>query len=630
MVAGVPGQGGATWAVLQYLLGFARLGHDVLFVEQCDGALPGDAPLGTAAPPTSATWRALRARADAAALLSPARQETRRARLRASSRAVARDADLLLNISGMLTDERSARRVPVRAYLDLDPAFNQLWQAQGIDMRFDGHTHFVTVGQAIGTPACPVPTCGLDWIPTAAAGRARALAARRQIGPRRASRRSATGAATARSSTRASTTARRRTRCGELIDAADAHRRALRARARDPPRRDDGPRGARPQRLGAGRPGGWPATPTHYRALHRSGSRAELGIAKSGYVLSRCGWFSDRSACYLASGRPVIAQDTGFSRFLPDRRGPARVRRRGRRARRDRGDPSATTRGHADAARALAEEHLDSDRVLARLLGAARAAHVTSVRTSATELRGALERARCRALRRARDRSPASSAAVRLPDQLRARGARRRARRRRPAAADVQGPQPRAALHEQAPARQARLPATTRCARSRSTATCSRRRARHRRLLRRDRRPGARPLLAVHRERARRRALAGRRARALGGGGPLAGAPARALRAAAPSAGAAPLLRYDADFYGVWIRRARRVRRRAAQRAGAARAQRSEWLAARYDAGRRSGWPLPPTSSTASSTPRTCSSQRWRGAADLPDRLGDRRGRARA
>jgi hypothetical protein len=57
-------------------------------------------------------------------------------------------------------------------------------------------------------------------------------------------------------------------------------------------------------------------TPQHYQTFIQ-GSKAEFGIAKSGYVLSRCGWFSDRSACYLASGRPVIAQETGFSRFLP-------------------------------------------------------------------------------------------------------------------------------------------------------------------------------------------------------------------------------------------------------------------------------------------------------------------------
>ena len=61
-------------------------------------------------------------------------------------------------------------------------------------------------------------------------------------------------------------------------------------------------------------------SPTRYQEFIQS-SKAEFGIAKSGYVLSRCGWFSDRSACYLASGRPVIAQETGFSSYLPTGRG---------------------------------------------------------------------------------------------------------------------------------------------------------------------------------------------------------------------------------------------------------------------------------------------------------------------
>jgi hypothetical protein len=48
-----------------------------------------------------------------------------------------------------------------------------------------------------------------------------------------------------------------------------------------------------------------------------TGSLGELGVAKEGYVVSKSGWFSDRSACYLAAGRPVVAQDTGWSAHLP-------------------------------------------------------------------------------------------------------------------------------------------------------------------------------------------------------------------------------------------------------------------------------------------------------------------------
>lgn len=107
-------------------------------------------------------------------------------------------------------------------------------------------------------------------------------------------------------------------------------------------------------------------TPASYQCFVR-GSKAEFGIAKSGYVASRCGWFSDRSVCYLASGRPVIAQETGFSRFLPVGAGLfafhtidevlASIEALN-------GDYDR----HVRAARAVAEEYFDSDRVLERFL----------------------------------------------------------------------------------------------------------------------------------------------------------------------------------------------------------------------------------------------------------------------
>jgi hypothetical protein len=122
--------------------------------------------------------------------------------------------------------------------------------------------------------------------------------------------------------------------------------------------------------------GGWqlvdPAsvagTPDAYAAFVR-GSWAELGVAKSGYVAARCGWFSDRSLCYLASGRPVLAQDTGWTADLPAGEGLLAF-----------GTVEEAAAGvealqsdyprHRRAARAVAEEHFASDRVLGRLLEA--------------------------------------------------------------------------------------------------------------------------------------------------------------------------------------------------------------------------------------------------------------------
>jgi hypothetical protein len=107
-------------------------------------------------------------------------------------------------------------------------------------------------------------------------------------------------------------------------------------------------------------------TPSSYRSFVQ-GSRAELGIAKSGYVASRCGWFSDRSVCYLASGRPVLAQDTGFTDYLPAGEGLLSFNT----LEEARGGVEEILRDyprHARAARDLAEAYFDSDIVLTRLL----------------------------------------------------------------------------------------------------------------------------------------------------------------------------------------------------------------------------------------------------------------------
>jgi hypothetical protein len=107
-------------------------------------------------------------------------------------------------------------------------------------------------------------------------------------------------------------------------------------------------------------------TPTTYRDFI-AGSRGEFGVAKHGYVAMRGGWFSDRSVCYLATGRPVVVEDTGLGDWLPtgagvlpfsDVAGAVDAI----------ADVQADYRGHSDAARRLAEEVFDARRVLSALL----------------------------------------------------------------------------------------------------------------------------------------------------------------------------------------------------------------------------------------------------------------------
>jgi hypothetical protein len=113
---------------------------------------------------------------------------------------------------------------------------------------------------------------------------------------------------------------------------------------------------------------GWKVslTPADY---HRfvSRSRAEFAVAKHGYVASRGGWFSDRSACYLAAGRPVLVQETGLADWLPVGEGVLTFSTfeealEGIEA------INADYRRHRRAARALAERVFATDRVLPDLL----------------------------------------------------------------------------------------------------------------------------------------------------------------------------------------------------------------------------------------------------------------------
>jgi len=368
MIAGVPGQGGATWAVLQYLLGLRRLGHDVYFVEPlgAEALRPRETPLDRSL--NAAYFGRIAAEFGlerrAALLLEGTRQTV--GLPYAALLGIAARADLLVNISGMLADEALIGAIPRRLYLDLDPAFNQLWQAvEGIDVRFGGHTHFATVGLAIGAPDCPVPTCGRDWITTP---QPVVLSEWPAAGP------IVHDALTTVANWRGYGSiehvgilyGQKAHSLRRLIDLPTRTReRCALALAIHPSETSD---------LAALAANGWelldPARvagdPASYRRFVQ-GSKAELGVAKSGYTAARCGWFSDRSVCYLASGRPVIAQETGFSRFLPTGQGLiafettddilAAVERLG-----------SDYAGQARAARALAEAHFDSDRVLTRLL----------------------------------------------------------------------------------------------------------------------------------------------------------------------------------------------------------------------------------------------------------------------
>ena len=198
-IAQKPGQAGHTWQFLQYLLGFRRLGCDVLFLDRLAGRGRRRRPRVSLPCATSI------ARARPGATAGRSRSATARTPALARRRALdhVRDADLLLNVMGFCDDPELLAAARRRVFLDTDPGFGQMWRALGLADIFAGHDAHVTIGERIGAARLHDPDLRAALDHDAAAGRAGRLAGARRRRPGRcASRASRAGAApTGRSTT---------------------------------------------------------------------------------------------------------------------------------------------------------------------------------------------------------------------------------------------------------------------------------------------------------------------------------------------------------------------------------------------------------------------------------------------
>jgi hypothetical protein len=162
---------GHTWVLLQYLLGFRRLGWRTLFIDYLEPSLCVDETGWNCALEGSGNLRYVRDVVRAfgleedyvltgpggASLIGMPR-----------SRLLERvgHSAALLNIMGYLRDEEILGRASKRIFLDIDPDFGQFWDELGLYRPFAGYDAYVTIGLNIGRPDCTVPTCGMDWIVT--------------------------------------------------------------------------------------------------------------------------------------------------------------------------------------------------------------------------------------------------------------------------------------------------------------------------------------------------------------------------------------------------------------------------------------------------------------------------------
>ena len=365
-----PHVGGHTWVFLHYLLGLRRLGWDVLFVDRLDPGMCVGEEGESSSFADSVNLRYLAEvmerfglGGDWSLLYDGGREVAGLGRDEVIERTAG--SALLINVMGYLDDEEILAAAPLRVFLDIDPGFGQIWKELGLHDLFRGHDRFVTVGSRVGSPDCGVPDCGLDWIPILPPVELAEWPAQSDRGSRFtsvASWRGAFGPLEYEGRTLGLRVHEFR-RFFELPERAPAAFEVAldidEAEAKDlDALREHGWRLADPRQVAG--------DPWTYRD-YIQGSAAELMVAKNMYVETRSGWFSDRSACYLASGRPVLAQDTGLEGVLPTGEGlitfttleeaVAGVEEINRDYER-----------HSCAARRIAEEHLATDRVLPRLL----------------------------------------------------------------------------------------------------------------------------------------------------------------------------------------------------------------------------------------------------------------------
>jgi len=375
---------GVTWDYVQYPAGFADLGHDVFYVE--------DTRLWPIYQPEGSDWGDCSAAVShLAAVMAEFGLAGRWAyRDEASGRCfglseerlreVCRSADVFINVSCSTCLREEYRAIPRRALVDTDPMFTQVQcvseqmftpGSPGLRALVEAHTHHFTFGESAGRPECRMPACGIAWRPTR-------QPIRLDLWPP----------------------------AGPLPDRAGAAWSTLMNWAAGKPLAYDGTTWGQKdvelrrffalpklvpeiplavavgQTGGAGEPfpaaaarqAGWrvldPQTEAPNCGAYQAfiaGSRGELSIAKETYVKARTGWFSCRSACYLASGRPVVTQDTGWPAHLPTGHGLFAfdtLEGAADALRRVEADPAA----HGRAARAVAEEFFDSRRVLDRML----------------------------------------------------------------------------------------------------------------------------------------------------------------------------------------------------------------------------------------------------------------------
>ena len=367
--------GGQTWLYINWLRGLQALGHDVVYVED-DTTWPYDPRANSMVEdPSYAAAYLERITREIGLLGKWAYRPLYRSAEECYGMSVAqlrqlyKDCDALLNVCGatVLNDDHRAARLKV--YVETDPVTNQLEIANGKEKTlqvFRDHDAIATYGENYGAPDCGVPTDGFSYRKTRQPIDTSLW--RFHFDPK---------------ATSYTTIGNWKQQGQDIVWDGETfywskHHEFL--RFLDLPQRrpqlsfqlflnvDDA---ADRQRLldrgwGLESPLERSLDPWGYQELFRR-SRAEWTVAKDQNVRLRSGWFSERDASYLATGKPVVAQSTGFEKFLPCGEGLFAFRTMDEVLAALDKIESDYTRA-CRAARAIAVEHLEAKAVCRRFL----------------------------------------------------------------------------------------------------------------------------------------------------------------------------------------------------------------------------------------------------------------------
>ncbi len=374
--------GGVTWDYAQYPVGFAELGHDVFYVE--------DTRLYPIYQKASSDWNdCLSCVEHLQAVMEFFGMKERWAyRDEASGKCfglseekvkeITRTADVFVNISCSTFMRDEYRQIPARALIDSDPMFTQIQYLSeqmftpgnpGLREMVDAHNNLFTFGENIGADGCRIPTCALNWRPTR---QPVCLDYWKATPPDKKA---------ALTTLMNWTAAKNLNYDDELWGQKDVEfRKFIELPKAVPATRltvavgQTGETGNDAFPIDEAEKNGWHVLSPNacaenwidYQNFIKD-SLGEFSIAKETYVKGLTGWFSCRSACYLAAGRPVITQETGWSKFIPTGEGLFAFDNRESAAeaiRQVTGEPEK----HSRAARRIAEEYFDSRKVLSAML----------------------------------------------------------------------------------------------------------------------------------------------------------------------------------------------------------------------------------------------------------------------